>query len=131
VDLDSGHDRSASSEAGAAHLRRNLERVLASGDSRLIRLSAAETSVSFQTRDAPDASVTILLDRHPPVLTDGHEPAEITIELTAAQARRLARGALLLPNALIGGEVAYTGPVRKYLAVDPVLRSLLAGLDAA
>jgi hypothetical protein len=130
VDLDSGHDPSAGSEAGAA-LRRNLERVLASGDSRLIRLSAAETSVSFQTRNAPGASVTILLDRHPPVLTDGDEPAEITIELSAAQATRLARGALLLPNALIGGEVAYTGPVRKYLAVDPVLRSLLAGLDAA
>jgi hypothetical protein len=130
VDLDSGHDPSTSSEAGAA-LRRNLERVLASGDARLVRLSAAETSVSFRTRNAPDASVTILLDRHPPVLTDGDEPAEITIELTAAQARRLARGALLLPNALIGGEVAYTGPVRKYLAVDPVLRSLLAGLDAA
>lgn len=128
MDLDSGHRPAAGSEAGAAHLRRNLERVLASGDARLIRLSAAETSVSFQTIDDPDASVTILLDRHPPVLADGHEPAEITIELTAAQATRLARGALLLPNALIAGDVRYTGPVRKYLAVDPVLRSLLAGL---
>lgn len=127
--MDRTHDPAGSSETGAEHLRSNLERVLASGDGRLARLSAAETSVSFKTADAPDNSVTILLDRHPPLLADGNEPAEITIQLTAAQASRLAQGALLLPNALITGEVSFTGPVRKYLAVDPVLRSLLAGLD--
>jgi hypothetical protein len=111
-------------------LRRNVERVLATDDTRLIRLAAAGTSVSFRIDEAPEHSVTILLDRSPPVLADGQEPAEITLGLTAAQAVRLARGVLLLPNALLAGEVAYSGPARKYLTVDPVLRSLLAGLDS-
>jgi hypothetical protein len=30
----------------------------------------------------------------------------------------------------LAGEVTYSGPARKYLTVDPVLRSLLAGLDS-
>jgi hypothetical protein len=110
-------------------LRTRLERVLATGDARLGRLGTAETSISFQNLDAPEASVTLLLDRQPPDLAGAEEPAEITIALTTQQAARLARGTLSLPSALLGGAVAYRGPVRKYLAVDPVLRGLLAGLD--
>jgi hypothetical protein len=130
--VDVGHrgKAGASPKTDASLLRCNVERVLASDDPRLTRLAAAGTSVSFQTREAPEHSVTVLLDRNPPVLADGQEPAEITIGLTAAQAVRLAQGRLLLPNALLAGEVTYSGPARKYLTVDPVLRSLLAGLDS-
>jgi hypothetical protein len=112
-------------------LRTRLARALATGDARLNRLGTADTSVSFQNLDAPEASVTLLLDRQPPDLAGAEEPAEITIALTSQQAARLARGTLSLPSALLGGEIPYRGPVRKYLAVDPVLRGLLASLDRA
>ena len=119
----------AMSTGSGAGLRARLERALASGDTRLSRLGAAETSVTFRNLDDPEASVTVLLDRQPPLVAGPDEPAEITIELTAAQAARFARGAFSLPNALVTGQAGHRGPVRKYLAVDPVLRGLLADLD--
>lgn len=98
-------------------------------DPRLGRLAAAGTSVSFQIREDPEQSVTLLLDRDPPAVRRGDEPAEITIELDHEQAVMLARGALSLPPELLAGHIAYCGPVRKYLTVDPVLRAVLADLD--
>ena len=114
--------------SGAA-LRLSLERAFGSGDPRLDRLSGADTSVTFLNVDDVSSSVTVLLDRRPPVVASGEEPAEITIELTAEQAAAFARGAFSLPNALVTGVTNHRGPVRKYLAVDPVLRGLLADLD--
>jgi hypothetical protein len=111
-------------------LRERLGEVFAGGDPRLRRLSAAGTSVNFQIADAPQSSVTVLLDRQPPSLAGGDEPAEITIELTARQGVLFASGLLPVPSALLGGELPYRGPVRKYLAVHPVLRGLLAEVDA-
>jgi putative sterol carrier protein len=110
-------------------LREKLVSVLDTDDPRLTRLSHAGTSVSFKNLDAPADSVTVLLDRDPPVVADGDEPAEITIELTEEQWTKVARGALSLPPALLTGTVAYRGPVRKYLTVEPVLRAMLAELD--
>jgi hypothetical protein len=51
-------------------LRRNLESILDTEDPRLARLSHAGTSVSFHNVDSPDESVTVLLDRDPPVTQD-------------------------------------------------------------
>jgi hypothetical protein len=116
-------------DANGGGLIRCLQSVLASEDPRLARLGMAGTSVSFQVRDAPEQSVTVLLDRDPPTVTGGDEPAEITIELSEEQAARLARGALRLPPAMLSGQIGYRGPVRKYLMVDAVLRSLLAELN--
>jgi hypothetical protein len=130
VHTDGGGKLAADPTEGAELLRARLEQVLATGDPRLARLAAAGTSVSFYNVDAPSASVTMLLDRQPPGLGGAEEPAEITIELTSKQVTRFARGALSLPPALVTGEAPYRGPVRKYLAVDPVLRGLLADLDA-
>jgi hypothetical protein len=116
------------STGSVAELRTSLERAFRSGDPRLGRLAAAETSVTFLNRGAPEESVTVLLDRQPPIVAGPDEPAEITIELSSDQAARFARGALSLPNVLMSGNTAHHGPVRKYLAVDPVLRGLLADL---
>src|SRR5581483_3403444 len=107
------------------HLPERLRQALASDDPRIGRLGSAGTSVRFYVRDDPDQSATVLLDRSPPSVIDGDEPAEVTIELEAAQAERLARGSLSLPPLLLSGAVGYRGPVRKYLMVDPVLRALL------
>jgi hypothetical protein len=70
--------------------------------------------------------VTLLLDREPPILVGGGEPAEITVELTDDQVRRFARGTLSLPSVLLSGAAGHRGPVRKYMTVDPVLRALLS-----
>jgi hypothetical protein len=125
---------SATDDSSLTHeveqLRDRLATVFASGDPRLARLSAAGTSVCFHLIEAPHASVTVLLDRDPPGLAGGDEPAEITLELTAEQGGQLLTGALAAPAALLSGRIPYRGPVRKYLAVHPVLRGLLADLAA-
>jgi hypothetical protein len=131
VNIAADGDTGAPHDEGTTVLTDRLKRVLASGDPRLERLSSAGTSVSFQITGAPHASVTMLLDRRPPALARGHEPAEITLELTREQEAALARGRLSAPTALLGGKIPYRGPVRKYLAIHPVLSGLLADLDAA
>lgn len=113
------------------HLRDRLTSALGSDDPRIGRLGSAGTSVCFQVLHDPAQSATVLLDRDPPSVLAGDEPAEITIELDEAQAERLARGGLSLPPALLAGHIAYRGPVRKYLMVDPVLRALLADFEGA
>jgi hypothetical protein len=113
------------------HLRDRLESAFQTDDPRIGRLGGAGTSVCFQVLHDPTQSVTVLLDRDPPAVLGGDEPAEITIELDEQQAERLARGGLSLPPALLAGQIAYRGPVRKYLMVDPVLRALLADLEGA
>jgi hypothetical protein len=114
-----------------AHLRDRLTSALGTDDPRINRLGVAGTSVCFQVAHDPEQSATVLLDRVPPAVLAGDEPAEITIELDEAQAERLARGGLSLPPALLAGQIAYRGPVRKYLMVDPVLRALLADIEGA
>lgn len=111
---------------GQTQLRGSLERAFDLGGRRVHRLGSAKTSVTFEVDGSAERSITLLLDRHPPEIADGAEDAEITIELSGEQADRFARGELVLPNCLLRGEVASRGPVRKYLALDPILRSLLA-----
>ena len=111
-------------------LREALERALALGGRPVQRLGSAGTSVNFVVASG-DSAVTLLLDRRPPEVTDGGQPAEVTIELTSEQALEFAAGNLMLPNKILAGEVAYRGPVRKYLTFDPVLRALLARANAA
>jgi phospholipid/cholesterol/gamma-HCH transport system ATP-binding protein len=107
---------------GGAPVRQALESVLGQNLRAVRRLRHALTSVCFVT---PDEAVTLLLDRSPPEVAPDEEPAEIEIELTDEQARRFAAGVLPLSAAIVSGEVAHRGPVRKYLEVDPILRELL------
>lgn len=101
-----------------------LEAVLASGDPGVSRLHYAKTSVAIRVT-GEEAATTLLLDRTPCEAVPD-EPAEVTIELRPELARRFIKGRLEMPAAIIAGEVAYSGPVRKYLEVDPVLRGALA-----
>jgi hypothetical protein len=115
----------------APALRERLAAALAGDDPRIGRLATAGTSVTFQIRDHPEAATTVLLDRDPPQVAAAVEPAEIVIEFDHAQAARFASGELSLPPRLLAGEVAYLGPIRKYLVVDPVLRAVLAQYASA
>ena len=86
---------------------------------------AASTSVRFVVVDAPDRGWTLRLDRHP-VEADPRidERAEIEIRGTAERLHGLYTGERLLCLELLEGHLAYRGPVRKLLAVGPMLRAL-------
>jgi len=101
-----------------------LDRALASGGSEAARLAHADTSVAFRVDGKEE--VTLLLDREPCGLGSGAEPAEIEICLGREQAAAFASGRLPMTAAIMRGTVRATGPVRKYLEVDPILRDLLA-----
>src|SRR4051812_12898342 len=98
-----------------------LRDLLAEDSARVHRLAKAGTSGSFSCNG--DA-VTLLLDRHPPAVA-GRADARVRVSLSPAAADRFTRGDLVLSTALLEGEAQATGPVRRYLAVDPVLRGLL------
>lgn len=114
--------------ADAGRLRARLEEVLRLEDPAVLRLGSAGTSIAFVVTDGEPERVTLLLDREPPEISDV-ESAEITVEMTARRAREFSTGRLVLSTCLIAGEAQYTGPARKYLAVDPILRGLLARVE--
>jgi phospholipid/cholesterol/gamma-HCH transport system ATP-binding protein len=93
-------------------------------DARIGRLTRAESSIRFAVGATGDG-VTLLLDRTPPVVTAQNEPAEITIRLDESQAGRLRVGRMPMPAAVVCGDVETSGPIRRYLEVDPILQSLL------
>jgi len=110
-------------------LREALERFVAGDGPAQLRVTRAGTTVRFLVEDDEVATVTLLLDRRPAATLAGAAgaagAAEITVRLTARQARAMARGELVLPTAVLEGKVRATGPVRKYLAVEPILRARL------
>jgi phospholipid/cholesterol/gamma-HCH transport system ATP-binding protein len=101
-----------------------LDRVIGADRLEVGRLRYAQTTVSLAVPGGGDP-VELLLDRDPPELASGDD-AEIRIELSPEQACRLARGALHMPNELQAGELRFSGPLRKFLEVEPILRDLLA-----
>jgi phospholipid/cholesterol/gamma-HCH transport system ATP-binding protein len=105
-------------------VREALELALTDDGPEVARLSYAHTSVRFLISDTRE-STTLHADRHPPEISQGDEPGEITIELSEAQATAFARGALPIPTAVVDGSVVGRGPIQKYLAIDPIVRLLL------
>ena len=91
------------------------------------RLVYAQTSVTFELEGEPD--VTLLLDRSPVELATGDVRGEVVVSLDRTQAAAFGRGQLPMTEAIVTGRVAASGPVRRYLEVDPILRSLLAAVD--
>jgi phospholipid/cholesterol/gamma-HCH transport system ATP-binding protein len=103
-----------------------LALALGSGLPEVQRLSYARTSVTF-TVAGESGSSSLLLDQKPPRLAQTHESTEIEIALSADQACAFARGCLAMPDAVASGAVSFSGPIRRYLEVDPILRRLLSG----
>ncbi|MGE4427066.1 MAG: hypothetical protein AB7G37_11495 [Solirubrobacteraceae bacterium] len=110
--------------AVAHDLREALTGILALDDPAIARLRHARTTVAFRV-DGSDDRMTLLLDRDPPEVVDG-DAAEIAIDLSPGAARSMSVGALPLPGAIVAGDVRHTGPVRAYMAIDPIIRRALA-----
>jgi hypothetical protein len=120
--------RTTDSSAVRAHTQSALDRFCAAmraaaQDERMSAvLSRAKTTVRIELADDPDLSVTLLLDRDPIELTQTDEPAEVEISIVSVDLARLYSPDFHLAMAITRGRVGYTGPVRKFLRVTPVVR---------
>ena len=95
------------------------------------RLARARTSVAIQVGDDPRSGVTLRCEGNGASVERAVRPAEVGIQLTAEQASRFGHGRLALPVLLVEGEIACSGPVRRFLAVEPILRSLIRSISDA
>ncbi|WP_205698802.1 hypothetical protein [Conexibacter sp. SYSU D00693] len=112
-----------------SQVRERVLQALALGGRPVHRLGTAQTSVAFLVRGGDQPLLTLLLDRQPPVLAPDDAPAEVTLVLEPGDVDLFARGRLQMANALLGGRVVSSGPVRRYLQRDPILRALLRRVD--
>jgi phospholipid/cholesterol/gamma-HCH transport system ATP-binding protein len=121
----SGRDLDAARTADI--VRERLAKALTADSPLVTRLPKADTSVAIEIedRDGARSGLTLLLDRRPPAVLEGVRAAEITLVLSVAQAMAFAHGALKLAPQALTGCVRCSGPARKFLAVEPVMRSLL------
>jgi SCP-2 sterol transfer family len=112
---------------------RSLIKMVAEDPTASSRMALADTTVRIQLADGPGYAITLLLDRDPIALSDGSGEPQIALAMTAVQLEGLARGELALAMEIAHGRVDYSGPVRKFLRVMPILRRVshqwLAGSD--
>jgi len=88
------------------------------------RMSFARTSVHIYFTEDESAGVTIWLDRNPITAELGIVgDAEIELFATVDAFMQMVEGKENLAISIVKGQVTYTGPVRKYLRVVPILSS--------
>jgi hypothetical protein len=85
-------------------------------------LARANTTVRIELADDPELFVTLLLDRDPIQLTEDDVQAEVEMTIVSVDLARLYSADFHLAMAITRGRVGYTGPVRKFLRVSPVVR---------
>jgi hypothetical protein len=95
------------------------------------RAALADTTVRIDLSDG--YAVTLFLDREPVELDTAEYDAEIALAMTTPQLEQLIRGELALAMEIAHGRIAYSGPLRKFLRIVPILRRVagdwLAGPD--
>lgn len=124
-------DRANPGGDGAASARAYTESALerfcdaieaASRDERLSHvLGRADTTVRIELADDPGLAVTLLLDRQPIEVVDAQD-AEIHMKIISVDLARLYSPDFHLAMSIVRGRVTYTGPVRKFLRISPVVR---------
>jgi hypothetical protein len=115
-------------EAAARPLFDSLREALESATpAELKRLGRAKTSIAFHVDRKADHDVTLTLqcDDGDPTVARGAQPAEVNVRMSSEQAEQMSRGEFNLPVMLIEGELTCSGPVRKFLTVEPILRGLI------
>jgi hypothetical protein len=85
-------------------------------------LARADATVRIELADDPELFVTLLLDRDPIELTEDDVQAEVEMSIVSVDLARLYSPDFHLAMAITRGRVRYTGPVRKFLRVTPVVR---------
>jgi hypothetical protein len=94
----------------------------AARDDAAARLADAETSVSIEIRERPGRRVTLRLDSMPPTLErDDPAPVEVEMEIEAQALLDVFARTARLPMMFIEGRASFTGPVRKFLRITPIL----------
>lgn len=110
---------------------RALIRAVADDSAAGARAALADTTVQIKLSD--EYTVTLFLDREPVELDTAEHDAEIELAMTGRQLEQLIRGELALAMEIAHGRIAYSGPVRKFLRIIPILRRVardwLAGPD--
>lgn len=88
------------------------------------RMAFARTTVAIHLTDAPEgAGVTLHLTKMPIRATAGVDPkAEIHMHAPTPLWLDMLADRIPLPMAVHHGDVEYSGPVRKFLRVAPILR---------
>ncbi|MCW2985383.1 MAG: Ribonucleotide-transport ATP-binding protein transporter Mkl [Conexibacter sp.] len=128
-DASAASARSAAGSPGlpAPTILEALQQASRSGEPGARRLVHAGVTVRFRVRGSDRRGATLLLDRSPwQVVGDDEGGADVELTLSEDQAHRFALGRLSLTAAVAAEQIDVTGPVRRYLAVDPILRHLLA-----
>lgn len=94
------------------------------------RMAFARTTVAIHLTDAPeDTGVTLRLMKTPISATPGIDPeAEIHMYAPTALWIDTLADRVPLPMAVHHGDVEYSGPVRKFLRVAPILRGFDFGM---
>jgi hypothetical protein len=91
------------------------------------KLASADTSVAIELADEDGVSATLLLDREPIEITRGGGGApEATITITSADLTRMGSEEFHLAMAMARGRVQWSGAVRKFLRLAPVIQGILA-----
>lgn len=105
-------------------LRETLESALRGREDIVRRLGHADTAVTFRVGQRDEA--TLLCEASRVQVAAGHDLGEIVLELSEEQARRFCAAELCIPTAVATGSIHFEGPVRRFLTVASVLRTLIA-----
>jgi hypothetical protein len=111
----------AHAESALARFRSAIE--AAAGDPELCRVVArADTTVGIELADERDLGLALLLDRQPIAVVERGEPTDIELSIASTDLDRLCSPEFHLAMAIARGRVTYSGDVRKFLRVTPILR---------
>lgn len=90
------------------------------------RLAATGMTIRITVSDAPDEGAVLLLDRATPIVLDhdADDPVAAEIVLPQALLTQVLDREARLAVALIDGRASFTGPVREFLRVLPILIAL-------
>ncbi|HWE34171.1 MAG TPA: hypothetical protein VG410_11845 [Solirubrobacteraceae bacterium] len=90
------------------------------------KLAGADTSVAIVLADEDGVAATLMFDRDPIGIERGPgSTPEATITITGADLQRLGAEEFHLAMAMARGRVGWSGPVRKFLRLAPVVEGIL------
>jgi hypothetical protein len=88
------------------------------------RLALASTTLAITLADEADLSITLLLDRSPVEVVDGFADAEAQMWIASVDLPRIWSPDFYLPMAIAKGRIRIAGPVRRFLRIVPILRTV-------